>query len=177
MEDISRSNSVYTFLQIFVRGGVIITLILLAFAFGALFIHNWKLYDQTLQSKQSGGSCDSDIDDDEYFEDFDPKLKKRLLQTRRKSVTFSVCTVDNEARTFDLDQKKVPLVNVLPPVEEEKEKPVREGVKRVPIPPWQGVKWAKRATERRMSVPAVPFIIENMERVDSPWANSVETII
>ena len=36
-------------------------------------------------------------------------LKRKLVQTRRKSVAFSVCVVDRENMTFDLESKRVML--------------------------------------------------------------------
>ena len=93
--------------QIVVRSGVIITLIVLATAFGALFLHNWRLWDQNMQPKPVKAGHDDSEDDDDFYEEIDPMLKKKLLQTRRKSVAFSVCVVDKENMTFDLDRKRV----------------------------------------------------------------------
>ena len=89
------------------RSGVIITLIVLATAFGALFLHNWRLFEQNMQPKPVKAVNDDSEEEEDFYEDIDPMLKKKLLQTRRKSVAFSVCIVDKENMTFDLDRKRV----------------------------------------------------------------------
>ena len=178
---------------------MIITLILLAIAFGALFLHNWKLYELSLQPKPSKGNIGgSDDEEDDLFEDFDPKLRKRLLQTRRKSVAFSVCTVDNENMTFDLDRKKVflgagttlanlpsdriPLSSAcaLPTLLETCETEKIGSLQGIPLGLGDTVQnFGKLPGNRgrRMSVPAVPFISEEVMRVGSMLGHSTETII
>ena len=79
------------------RSGVIITLIVLATAFGALFLHNWRLFEQNMQPKPVKAITDDSEEDDNFYEEIDPMLKK--------SVAFSVCFVDKEKMTFDLDRK------------------------------------------------------------------------
>ena len=176
---------------------MVITLILLAIAFGALFLHNWKLYEQSLPNKGSQGNAGgSDDEDDDFFEDFDPKLRKRLLQTRRKSVAFSVCTVDNENMTFDLDRKKVflgsgtlsnmpsdrvPLSSAcaLPTLVETCEVDKTGSLQGIPL--WVGEGRTSLGKMpgyrgRRMSVPAVPFISEELG-MGSMLGHSIETII
>ena len=75
------------------------------------------------QAEQIANRPDSEDDDEEdySYNELDPMLKKKLLQvyflpmkqchktaqTRRKSVAFSVCVVDRDNMTFDLDRKKV----------------------------------------------------------------------
>ena len=176
---------------------MVITLILLAIAFGALFLHNWKLYELSLQPKGSQGNTGgSDDEDEDFFEDFDPKLRKRLLQTRRKSVAFSVCTVDNENMTFDLDRKKVflgsgslanlpdrlPLSSAcaLPTLVETCEIEKIGSLQGIPLlmgesRPCLGKMPGYRG--RRMSVPAVPFISEELGGMSSMLGHSIETII
>ena len=94
-----------------VRTTVIITLILLASAFGALFLHNWRLWDipsqKSVKANNESDTEDEFEDDEESYGEIDPMLKAKLMQTRRKSVAFSVCVVDREKMTFDLDRKRV----------------------------------------------------------------------
>ena len=107
-------------LKIVVRTTVILTLLCLAAAFGLLFLHNWRMWDQTVAGGAGGGPVtrvpglrgagDSDDDtDDELYQEIDPMLKRKLVATRRKSVAFSVCVVDRENMTFDLESKRVML--------------------------------------------------------------------
>ena len=99
---------VFLYLQIVVRSAVIITLLVLAIAFGVFFFQNWRVWDQNNQSKPVIKVSNDDSDeDDEFYEEIDPMLKKKLLLTRRKSVSFSVCVVDRDKMTFDLDRKRV----------------------------------------------------------------------
>ena len=169
---------------------MVITLILLAIAFGALFLHNWKLYELSLPGKSAQCNPGLSDDEEENFDDFDPKLRKRLLQTRRKSVAFSVCTVDNENMTFDLDQKKVflgsgplsdriPLSSAgpLPTLVETCEVDKLGSLQGIPL--WMGEKKPTMPgiRGRRMSVPAVPFISEELGGFSSVLGHSIETII
>ena len=123
-------------------------------------------------------------------------LKKKLLQTRRKSVAFSVCVVDKERMTFDLDRKRVmlglaastdriPLSSAcaLPTLEESCE--TEKMGHHIPLVMANKVEYEiKDKTEynrgRRMSVPAVPLAMEfrssralNLNK----FCNSIETII
>ena len=107
-------------LRVIVRITVVLTLIILAGAFGVLYLHNWRLWDQTLTGPGVGGPVggkfgtrgltDSDDEsDEELYQELDPMLKRKLVATRRKSVAFSVCVVDRENMTFDLESKRVML--------------------------------------------------------------------
>jgi hypothetical protein len=60
-----------------------------------------------MQPKPVKAVTDDSEDDDDLYEEIDPMLKKKLLQTHRKSVAFSVCIFDKENVTFDLDRKRV----------------------------------------------------------------------
>ena len=125
-------------------------------------------------------------------------LKEKLLQTRRKSVAFSVCIVDKENMTFDLDRKRVllglatstdriPLSSAcaLPTLEEscETEKMGHHIPLVISIRPEHSV--TKPVRVRRMSVPAVPLAMEFDARVgrrqgllqENKFCNSIETII
>ena len=71
---------------------MVLTLMSLAAAFGVLFLHNWRLWDQSVPGSGSGvkpgvrNITDSDEDtDDELYQEIDPMLKRKLVQTRRKS--------------------------------------------------------------------------------------------
>ena len=95
---------------------VVLTLISLGAAFGVLFLHNWRLWDQTvpgavvtLKPGLRNLSDSEDDTDEELYQEVDPMLKPKLMATRRKSVAFSVCVVDRENMTFDLDRKRVML--------------------------------------------------------------------
>ena len=99
-----------------VRVTVVLTLISLGAAFGVLFLHNWRLWDQTvpgavvtLKPGLRNLSDSEDDTDEELYQEVDPMLKPKLMATRRKSVAFSVCVVDRENMTFDLDRKRVML--------------------------------------------------------------------
>ena len=64
-------------------------------------------WDQNTQHTPVVKIPDYESDEDDFYEELDPMLKKKLLQTRRKSVSFSVCIVDKEKTTFDLDRRHV----------------------------------------------------------------------
>ena len=107
-------------LRVIVRITVVLTLIILAGSFGVLYLHNWRLWDQTQAGPGVGGPVgakfgarslsDSEEDtDEELYQELDPMLKRKLVATRRKSVAFSVCVVDRENMTFDLESKRVML--------------------------------------------------------------------
>ena len=115
-EDAYQRN--FLILRVVVRVTVVLTLISLAAAFGVLFLHNWRLWDQTLAGPGVGGPVggkygnrnltDSEDDsEEELYQELDPMLKRKLVATRRKSVAFSVCVVDRENMTFDLESKRV----------------------------------------------------------------------
>ena len=89
------------------RSVVIITVIVLATAFGVSFLHNWALVEQNTQIEPVKATTDESDEDGAFYEELDPVIKKKLLQTSRKSVSFSVCVVDKEMMTFDLDRKHV----------------------------------------------------------------------
>ena len=110
-----------------------------------------------------------------FLEEFDPKLRKKLLNTRRKSVAFSVCTVDNKNMTFDLDQKKV-FLGTLPSKEqsyfssvEKKENEKFGSVQGISLNFGERKKKRCRLPSsgaRRMSVPAViPILLEEPGRI------------
>ena len=187
-------------MQIVVRSGVIITLIVLATAFGALFLHNWRLFEQNMQPKPVKAITDDSEEDDDFYEEIDPILKKKLLQTRRKSVAFSVCIVDKENMTFDLDRKgvllglatstdRIPLSSAcaLPTLEEscETEKMGHHIPLVISTRLKRGVTKPGYNRVRRMSVPAVSLAMEFDARVgrrqgllqENKLCNSIETII
>jgi hypothetical protein len=85
---------------------VIITVIVLVTAFGVSFLHNWRLVEQSAQPKPVEAAS-AEIDADAICKDLDPIINEKLLQTRHKSVSFSVCVVDKEKINFDLDTKHV----------------------------------------------------------------------
>ena len=96
---------------------MVVTLLVLATAFGLLFLHNWRLFEQSsgvvikpegvrrVATQRPFSYEDGDIEkigaeveeggEDEYQE-LDPMLRRKLLATRRKSVAFSVCVVDRQ---------------------------------------------------------------------------------
>ena len=189
-------------IQIVVRSAVILTLIVLASAFGALFLHNWRLWEQPKPVKPLNkiSTDESDEDDDDFYEEIDPMLKKKLLQTRRKSVAFSVCVVDKENMTFDLDRKRVllglasstdriPLSSacVLPTLDEscETEKMGHHIPLVLSTKPEYGTSSRNYTRARRMSVPAVPLAMEFNPRgginkgllTENKFCDSIETII
>ena len=119
---------------------------------------------------------------------------KRLLQTRHKSVAFSV---DNENMTFDLDRKKVFLGSGTLPNLPSDRMPLSsacalptlvETCEIEKIGSFQGIPlWLGETRHslgkmpgnrgRRMSVPAVPFICEEGCGLGSMLGHSIETII
>ena len=182
------------------RSGVIITLIVLATAFGALFLHNWRLFEQNMQPKPVKAVNDDSEEEEDFYEDIDPMLKKKLLQTRRKSVAFSVCIVDKENMTFDLDRKRVllglasstdriPLSSAcaLPTLEEscETEKMGHHIPLVISTRPEHSVTKPGYNRVRRMSVPAVPLAMDFDARAggrqgliqENKFCKSIETII
>ena len=195
------TSALVLLLQIVVRSAVIITLMVLATAFGALFLHNWRLFEQPKPVKPANKMSADDSDEDEdFYEEMDPMLKRKLLQTRRKSVAFSVCVVDKENMTFDLDRKRVllglasstdriPLSSAcaLPTLEEscETEKMGQHIPLVMSTKPEYGTSKQEYNRVRRMSVPAVPLAREFGERVgrnkgllaENKFCNSIETII
>ena len=76
-------------------------------AFGVFFFQNWRTWDQNTQLQPVLKIPNDESDEEDFYEEIDPMLKKKLLQTRRKSVSFSVCIVDKEKMTFALDRKHV----------------------------------------------------------------------
>ena len=145
-----------------VRVTVVLTLISLGAAFGVLFLHNWRLWDQTvpgavvtLKPGLRNLSDSEDDTDEELYQEVDPMLKPKLMATRRKSVAFSVCVVDRENMTFDLDRKRVMLglseSSLLPTLAEDSE------LSSVPLvlPGPRAAPARRFNTSRRMSVPAV----------------------
>merc|ERR1712126_163527 len=110
----------FLILRVVVRTCVSLTLVTLASMFLALFLRNWRQWETNIREKaeqiaskeSEDGDDEEDEDEDEdedgdHYEEFDPMLKKKLLQTRRKSVSFSVCVLDRDNMTFDLERKKV----------------------------------------------------------------------
>ena len=95
--------------QVVVRGGVIVTLISLVLMFGILFFHNWRAWDmsKTPGAGGPGNSVRINVEDVDMDDEEDPLLTRALLQTRRKSVSFSVCVMDEHNMSFDLERKKV----------------------------------------------------------------------
>ena len=174
-EEIYQRN--FLILKVIVRVTVVLTLISLAAAFGVLYFHNWRMWDQSLP----GASCppakigarnildDSDEDtDEELYQEIDPMLKRKLVATRRKSVAFSVCVVDRENMTFDLESKRVMLgltrstdrlPSVLPTLQEDCEsEKMGQSIPLIIPPPGSGtgvLKTGRFNSTRRMSVPAV----------------------
>ena len=193
-------------LKIVVRTTVILTLLCLAGAFGLLFLHNWRLWDQTVAGGANGGPVtkvpglrtnnESDEDtDDELYQEIDPMLKRKLVATRRKSVAFSVCVVDRENMTFDLESKRVmlgltrssdrlsncPSLVPLPTLTEDCEtgdKTEKVG-QSIPLlmPARKGVA-ANTRSQRRMSVPAVCLTLPVIDQLkQEKMFTSSETII
>jgi len=177
-----------------VRTSVALTLVTLSSGFVAFFLHTWRQWELNAREKAealAAKESEEDDDEDDYsYNEIDPMLKKKLLQTRRKSVAFSVCVVDRDNMTFDLDRKKVLLgmsadrLSVLPALAEQAESETTENVK-FNVPILQGAAGSRRAsrapsyhqrTGRRMSVPAVPLgglgLIQEVR-----FGNSIETII
>jgi len=193
----------FLILRVVVRSAVAITLVTLASMFAALFLHNYRQWELNIREKADAiANRDSEDDDEEDFtyDEIDPMLKKKLLQTRRKSVAFSVCVVDKDNMTFDLDRKKVLLgipstmgmssdrLASLPPLVE------GEGAEsfksHINVPLLQVVQGGgsrrgsrvgvgyHQKTGRRMSVPAVPLGgLGLCPEVRVKFGNSIETII
>lgn len=184
----------FLILRVVVRTSVAITLVTLSSGFVALFLHTWRQWELNAREKAEALAAkeSEDEDDDDYsYDEIDPMLKRKLLQTRRKSVAFSVCVVDRDNMTFDLDRKKVLLgvssdrLSTLPSLaEQQSESETTENVK-FNVPILQGAVGSRRGsrvatyhqrTGRRMSVPAVPLgglgLIQEVR-----FGNSIETII
>ena len=116
-------------------------------------------------------------------------LKKKLVQTRRKSVAFSVCVVDRENMTFDLESKRVMLglasrstdrlPHIMPTLEESECETEKLGLS-IPLmmtcPHRPDVK--RFNSSRRMSVPAVTMTRSlEVSRDPATIYNSTETVI
>ena len=153
-----------------------------------------------MQPKPVKASTDESDDDDDFYEEIDPMLKKKLLQTRRKSVAFSVCVVDKEKMTFDLDRKRVllglanstdriPLSSAcaLPTLVESCE--TEKMGHHIPLVITTRTDYSVIKQDynraRRMSVPAVPLAMEFNAMAgrrqglleENKFGNSIETII
>ena len=153
-----------------------------------------------MQPKPVKAVTDESDEEEDLYEEIDPMLKKKLLQTRRKSVAFSVCIVDKEKMTFDLDRKRVllglatstdriPFISAcaLPTLEEscETEKIGHHIPLVISKRPEYGVTKPGYKRVRRMSVPAVPMAMEfnasggRSQRLllENKFCKSIETII
>jgi len=97
----------FLILRIVVRCSVTITLLSLVCLFGLLFLHSWKSFEANKPVKLVTDTSTEDISQE--FQEMDPLLMKRILQTRRKSVAFSICVLDRDSMTFEMDRKKVQL--------------------------------------------------------------------
>ena len=118
-------------------------------------------------------------------------LKRKLVQTRRKSVAFSVCVVDRENMTFDLESKRVMLglatgtrstdrlPRILPTWHEEAECETEKMGLSIPlIMSGPDKPRAPRFNSaRRMSVPAVTITRTLQTRDPVNIYNSRETVI
>ena len=176
-----------------VRTTVVITLISLAAAFAFLFLHNWRLWEKMPGQGNKGNKMISDSEDDtdteEMYQELDPMLKRKLVQTRRKSVAFSVCVVDRENMTFDLESKRVMLgltsrstdrlPHLLPTLQESECETEKMGLS-IPLvmsgPDRPAM--VRFNTSRRMSVPAVT-VTRTLQALRDPACiyNSSETVI
>lgn len=114
-------------------------------------------------------------------------LKRKLVQTRRKSVAFSVCVVDRENMTFDLESKRVMLglatrstdrlPHILPTWHEESECETEKMGLSIPLI-MSGQDKPRFNSARRMSVPAVTITRSLQARGDPVNIyNSSETVI
>ena len=154
----------------------------LATAFGVFFFQNWRTWDQNTQHQPVLKTPNDESDEDDFYEELDPMLKKKLLQTRRKSVSFSVCIVDKEKMTFALDRKHVLLglasstvtatsTCALPALEEISEVENTDDLPQhlplvMPLP-----------GERRMDGQAGGGGSQGMKQKEEKMYNSIETII
>ncbi|XP_023336770.1 uncharacterized protein LOC111707838 isoform X2 [Eurytemora carolleeae] len=184
-------------LKIVVRCGVILTLGGLAIIFGLMFLASWRAFDHNTGKSAHPPTDDSSDDINQGFGEEDPMLTKRLLQTRRKSVAFSVCVLDRDSMTFEMDRKKV-LINStdripnasfcpLPTLSEDCE------TEKIPIPlsliTRHKIRHPSVNRARRMSLPHGPLTEGLLDCVDgtkiglhcsNPLAfsrNSIETIM
>ena len=115
-------------------------------------------------------------------------LKRKLVQTRRKSVAFSVCVVDRENMTFDLESKRVMLglatatrstdrlPHIMPTWHEEAECETEKMGLSIPLI-MSGPDKPRFNSGRRMSVPAVTITRTLQTRDPVSIYNSRETVI
>lgn len=94
-------------LKVFILGGISIVLGTLAVIFWTYFMYLWRTWDT--KREPTANDYDEDMD---YFDELeDINVNNTLMNSRRKSVSFTVVQIQDDQLSFDLSRRSVLLGN------------------------------------------------------------------